>query len=125
MGFPPTAGMLGKVYIFSSAFSLEGGHPHHTAMIVLAVIGVLNSAIGAAYYLRIVSTCYVKPQRREWRPVGGGALSVTIGVCALAMILGFLQPRGLTSRARLASPMISDAAHPPTGEVVATAESHE
>ncbi|HRX85178.1 MAG TPA: NADH-quinone oxidoreductase subunit N, partial [Phycisphaerae bacterium] len=60
MGFPPTAGLLGKVYIFASAFSAGDMHPFGHALVVLAVIGVINSAIGAAYYLRIVATCYNK-----------------------------------------------------------------
>jgi len=122
MGFPPTAGMLGKVYVFSSAFSLGADHPYHQAMIVLAIIGVLNSAIAAAYYLKIVATCYVKPQQREWLPVGGGALGVAVGVCALAMILGFIQPRGLTDRAKQASPVIANANQTSPDDSVAVAD---
>ena len=119
MGFPPTAGMLGKVYLFSSAFSLDSMNPHHHAMIVLAVIGVLNSAVGAVYYLRIVSSCWVKPRRREWPVVGGGALGAAVALCALAMIVCFIQPRGLTERAKLASPLIARSTADTTGDVVA------
>ena len=58
MGFPPTAGFLGKLYVFSSAFSLGYAHPFKGPLIALAIIGVVNSAVAAAYYLRIVASAY-------------------------------------------------------------------
>ena len=45
-GFPPTAGFIGKWYVFSAAVS-EGYY-------WLAIIGVLTSVISVFYYLRIV-----------------------------------------------------------------------
>ena len=45
-GIPPTAGFMGKFWIFSAA--IESGH------VWLAVIGVVNSAISLFYYFRIV-----------------------------------------------------------------------
>ena len=36
MGFPPTAGFLGKLYIFSSALSLEDDHVYRGPMVALA-----------------------------------------------------------------------------------------
>jgi len=50
-GIPPTAGFMGKLYIFSAA--LEG---HYSG---LAVIGVLNSVISVYYYLRVVVIMYM------------------------------------------------------------------
>ena len=45
-GFPPTAGFVGKFYIFRSA--VESGQ------IWLVIIGAINTAISAFYYLRVV-----------------------------------------------------------------------
>lgn len=50
IGLPPLAGFVGKIYLFGSA--LKSG------FIVIVVIAVLNSAISAAYYLRIASACF-------------------------------------------------------------------
>ena len=50
-GFPPTAGVIGKWYIFSAAVQ-EG---HYT----LAIIGVLSSVVSVFYYLRIVVMMYM------------------------------------------------------------------
>ena len=52
-GVPPTAGFFGKLYVFSSA--IQQGH------IMLAVIGLLNSAVGAYYYLRLITLLYMTP----------------------------------------------------------------
>lgn len=103
MGFPPTAGLLGKVYIFSSAFSVGDAHPFRLALIALAVIGVINSAIGAAYYLRIIAACYLKPSRVETQRTGGPALTWSLALCSLIMIAVFVWPWTITRNARTAS----------------------
>ena len=115
MGFPPTAGFLGKVYIFSSAFSLGADHAFHYPMIVLAVIGVLNSAIGAYYYLRIAGICYMSPARETVDARRGLPLRWAMGVCSLLMIALFLWPTGLVHRAADATAFLEEpatAAHP-------------
>ena len=50
-GFPPTAGFIGKWYIFEAAVQ-EG---HYT----LAIIGVLSSVVAVFFYLRIVVMMYM------------------------------------------------------------------
>lgn len=52
IGIPPTAGFVGKFYLFGAA--VKAGY------IWLAVIGVLNSAIAAYYYLRIIVYMYMR-----------------------------------------------------------------
>ena len=51
-GIPPTAGFMGKFYIFSAAIK-EG-------FLGLAIIGVINSAISVYYYLRVTIAMYMK-----------------------------------------------------------------
>jgi NADH-quinone oxidoreductase subunit N len=51
-GIPLTAGFFGKFYIFKAA--LDAG------LIWLAVLGMLNSAVAAYYYLRIIVTMYMQ-----------------------------------------------------------------
>ncbi len=51
-GIPPTAGFMGKFYIFSAAMK-EG-------YIGLAIIGVINSVVSVYYYLRVTIAMYMK-----------------------------------------------------------------
>jgi NADH-quinone oxidoreductase subunit N len=51
-GIPPTAGFMGKFWLFSAA--IESGY------VWLAVVGVLNSAISLYYYVRVVVFMYLK-----------------------------------------------------------------
>jgi NADH-quinone oxidoreductase subunit N len=52
IGIPPTAGFVGKFYLFGAA--VRSGY------VWLAVIGVLNSAIAAYYYLRLIIYMYMR-----------------------------------------------------------------
>jgi NADH-quinone oxidoreductase subunit N len=57
-GLPPTAGFVGKFYLFSSA--IKGG------FIWLAVIGVLNSVLSVYYYLRVTIFMYMKRPEEDF-----------------------------------------------------------
>ncbi len=56
-GVPPTAGFIGKYYLFSAAVKSQ--------LYYLALIGVVNSAISAYFYLNIVVTMYMKGESEE------------------------------------------------------------
>jgi NADH-quinone oxidoreductase subunit N len=103
MGIPPTAGFLGKVYIFSSALSLSAAHPMRDAMIVLVVIGVINTAIGAAYYLRIVATAYLGAESAEIAPSGGTPVRWGLALCSIPLIVLFVRPALVTNQAARAT----------------------
>ena len=103
VGFPPTAGFLGKVYLFSSALSLDASHTFHGPLVVLVVIAVINSAVGAAYYLRIAAACYLREPTAEFKPEGGLLLRFAIAVCSIAMIVLFIAPNGIVRQAQLAT----------------------
>jgi len=102
MGFPPTAGFLGKVYVFSSALSLPVFHPFRGALVVLTVIAVLNSAVGAAYYLRIAGACYLREPEVDWQRVGGWTARMGLAACSVAMLALFLTPQAVVRQAKLA-----------------------
>jgi len=103
MGMPPTAGFIGKVYIFGSALSLEAADPHKVSMIVLAVLGVLTSAIGAAYYLRIIGACYLREPVIEVGTVRCGLLKLGVGLAAVIVMVAGVLPGRLASGAREAA----------------------
>ncbi len=56
-GIPPTAGFIGKFFVFRAAF--EAGHPY------LVLAAVLASCIAAYPYLRVVMLMYMKPPTQE------------------------------------------------------------
>lgn len=103
MGFPPTAGFIGKLYIFSSAFSLDGSHAFRGPLIALAVIGVMNSAIAAAYYLRIVGAMYMQPAVGRATASRNVPLRWAVAVCAAGMLVLFVRPTALSRPARNAT----------------------
>jgi NADH-quinone oxidoreductase subunit N len=53
-GFPPTAGFIGKWYLFSSAVSAGN--------FGLAIIGVLTSVVSVFFYLRVVVMMYMSDE---------------------------------------------------------------
>lgn len=101
MGMPLTAGFFGKVYIFSGALSAGAAHPYQVPLIVLAVIGVLNAAVAAAYYLRIVAACYLGEPAASIVPVARTfPLRVGLAVCCIAILVIGLWPTRLINMVR-------------------------
>lgn len=89
-GIPPTAGFMGKLTIFRSAIS--------AGLTGLAIFGVLTSAAGLYYYLRVVVYLYMQPSQQP-EPVPGGKL-VTVGFalagCAFLVVWLGVQPGAFT-----------------------------
>jgi NADH-quinone oxidoreductase subunit N len=53
-GIPPTAGFLGKFYIFAGAIQAK-----QTDLLVLAIIAVANSVISVYYYFNVVRLMFM------------------------------------------------------------------
>jgi NADH-quinone oxidoreductase subunit N len=88
-GVPPLAGFLGKFFVFTAA--LGAGSPDQARLFqLLAVLGVLNAAVGAYYYLRIVVVMYLRPPVGE--PITARAAwptATAVAACAaLSLVLG-------------------------------------
>jgi NADH-quinone oxidoreductase subunit N len=94
-GIPPTAGFMGKLWLFSAA--IEAGY------VWLAVIGVLNSAISLYYYIRIVVFMYLKTETTGSEPVASPALAFTLAVAVVATIVLGMYPRLLFELADLSA----------------------
>jgi NADH-quinone oxidoreductase subunit N len=79
-GIPPTAGFVGKFYIFSAA--VQAGY------IWLAILGVMNSVISVYYYLRITVLMYMKPAEADLGPITfAPGLTATLLLTALGVML--------------------------------------
>jgi NADH-quinone oxidoreductase subunit N len=83
-GIPPTAGFMGKLWLFGAA--IDAGY------VWLAVIGVLNSAVSLYYYIRIVVFMYVKKETIGSAPATSPTLSVALGIAVVATIVFGIYP---------------------------------
>ncbi|MEI6206949.1 MAG: NADH-quinone oxidoreductase subunit N [Desulfuromonadales bacterium] len=80
-GMPPTAGFIGKFYLFSGAIQ--------KGFIWLAIIGVLNSAASVYYYLRVMVFMYMKDPTEEFDWV---RVTAPIALALLIAVAGSLIP---------------------------------
>jgi NADH-quinone oxidoreductase subunit N len=98
-GIPPLAGFWGKFALFSGAiqFAAANYQSREAAwFIALAIIGVLNAAVAAAYYLRIIGVMYFSPAGTTPVKAAGGSGALAAGVCcALLVIFAGLFPAQL------------------------------
>jgi NADH-quinone oxidoreductase subunit N len=87
IGIPATGGFFAKFYVFSAAL-------HSTTPLVgLTIIGVINSAIGSYYYLRVVVVMYMKEPQGEaipLMPLPAAARLVLILSALFTLYLGIL-----------------------------------
>jgi NADH-quinone oxidoreductase subunit N len=80
IGVPLTGGFFGKFYIFKAALDSN--------LVWLTVLGLLNSAVAASYYLRILVVMYFKEpgESAENLPPAGAALQVAVYGSALGTL---------------------------------------
>jgi NADH-quinone oxidoreductase subunit N len=88
-GIPPTIGFMGKLLIFRSAVD--------TGLIGLAIVGVLSSAAGVYYYLRVVVYMFMRPVpegahtlERNW------ATELTLVLTTAAVVVLGILPGSIT-----------------------------
>ena len=98
-GIPPTAGFMGKLYLFAAA--VEGGY------VILTVIAVIMSAVSLFYYFRIVVQMYLQDGeeagaepaellRDRWT-------EAMIAVCIVATMVVGVWPRPIVGWAKSAA----------------------
>jgi NADH-quinone oxidoreductase subunit N len=87
IGIPMTGGFFAKFYVFSAAVKAN--------LIWLTIIGVLNSGVGAYYYLRIIVMMYMRESRKEVPVIPVPfSLGVAIASCLAATLYLGLFPSG-------------------------------
>jgi NADH-quinone oxidoreductase subunit N len=83
IGVPLTAGFFGKFYIFQAAIESK--------LIWLAILGLLNSAVAAYYYLRILVVMYMHEPGEaasELEPLPTGLKAALLTAVAGVLLLG-------------------------------------
>lgn len=121
-GIPPLAGFWGKLGIFFSALGVDqmGGEGLWLWFVVLAVIGVLNAAVAAAYYLRIVAVMYFRAPLGVARIRGDTGAWLVVTACAILTLVIGIYPSVLLRWSDGASP--GTGAGPSNGQPSVAAE---
>jgi NADH-quinone oxidoreductase subunit N len=113
IGIPITGGFFAKFYVFSAALKSN--------LIWLTIIGVINSAIGAYYYLRIIVVMYMREAREEVPvlPIPPALATALVVTLAATIYLGVLPGPVLDYAQRSAKQLVhgnvSTAAGPSNG----------
>ena len=81
IGVPLTGGFFGKFYIFKAALDAN--------LVWLTVLGLLNSAVAAYYYLRILVVMYMEEpgESASTAEPAGGAIRIALWAAALGTLL--------------------------------------
>jgi NADH-quinone oxidoreductase subunit N len=104
IGIPAFGGFFAKFYVFSAALQAN--------LVGLVIIGVLNSAIAAYYYLRIIVVMYMREAREDIpvAPIPAGlGLALALSLAA-TIYLGVLPNRVLEYAGRSVNLLV----HQPT-----------
>jgi NADH-quinone oxidoreductase subunit N len=91
-GIPPTAGFVGKFYIFKAAVQAN--------LVWLAVVGVLFSAISAYFYLRVIMVMYMSEPKAKFELATAPSLALALTVSVLAVIVIGVYPTDVLNYAR-------------------------
>ena len=93
-GIPPTAGFVGKFYLFLAA--VNAGYTW------LAIVAVIFSSISAYFYLRIVMYMYMREPKQEVKLSTSVSTGVALVVTALVVLIIGVLPQGAIEMARAA-----------------------
>jgi NADH-quinone oxidoreductase subunit N len=103
IGIPMTGGFFAKFYVFSAALKAN--------LIWLTIIGVVNSAVGSYYYLRVIVVMYMREPRQPVpvTPIPFGLGLALASSVIVTIYLGVLPNRVLTyaqDSARVLAPQL-------------------
>ena len=84
IGVPPTGIFIAKLYIFTAAVD--------SGLVWLAIIGVINSAVSAYYYVRIIRIMFTQPATSEVKITGSPAPWLALGLAGAAMLFMGIAP---------------------------------
>ncbi len=94
-GIPPTAGFMGKFYIFMALI--------HRGMVGLAIFAVLMSAVAAYFYIRIVMLMYMREPAGEFEFARSKGIYYALFITTVGTVLLGICPGYLVKLAEMAS----------------------
>ncbi len=105
IGIPWTAGFAGKWLLFWGAMGVPDGPGMPTTWFrALALIAALNAAVGAWYYLRIVTVMYLGRPLQPLAPSRRWAGLAALVLCAVVTLVAGIYPRSLLGPIKRSTP---------------------
>lgn len=119
MGLPPTPGFWGKLTLFGSVLTgsrTEAVAGRETWMVVLVVIAVLNTALSAAYYLRVIAAVLLYVNERPASASPREAEHIGALLCGMLLLLFMFFPGLLMTPGKAATAELLEHAAPSTAQ---------
>ncbi len=88
IGTPFTIGFIGKFMLFSSAI--------YGNLLVLALIGIVNSIISVYYYLKVIMSMFTNKERRSYFKMNTN-IAIVVAICLIVTIALGIYPQPLIS----------------------------
>jgi NADH-quinone oxidoreductase subunit N len=110
IGLPATGGFWGKLFLFQDAISVPvvaedaRSLEQYRLFLTLAVIGAVNAAIAAYYYLRIVAVMFLRQPLHPLPRARAGAVRAALWVCAFVALGLGIYPTPLLQAVQQAVP---------------------
>jgi NADH-quinone oxidoreductase subunit N len=98
VGLPPMVGFWSKVYLFLSVFDV--------GLVWLVVVGLLNSALAAFYYLKVVHAMYLKQPTVDKPLARDPSVTTALAVVVVAVLVAGLVPGPLIQVASSAASVL-------------------
>jgi NADH-quinone oxidoreductase subunit N len=117
IGIPLTGGFFAKYYVFRAALQAN--------LVWLTIIGVVNSAIAAYYYLRLIVVMYMREPSIEAPPEHvSPAMSAALVIAAIATIYLGVVPGKVVDSATLGAKALSPSTTQSTSAATAANSGH-
>lgn len=110
IGLPLTAGFIGKFHLFLAAFEVPTETKLKSLYRVLTVIAVVNAAVAAVYYLRVIGVLFLRTPLKPVEPARGSYQLAAAMVCAVATLALGVYPQPLWNQVQSAAPLNAKAA---------------
>jgi NADH-quinone oxidoreductase subunit N len=96
IGLPLTAGFVGKFWLFVGALAAPAEAPMQVEFRVLAVIGAVNAAIAAYYYVRVIMSMYLRSSLAAPVPTTRAHPALlAAGICVAMTVVFGIYPKPL------------------------------
>jgi NADH-quinone oxidoreductase subunit N len=89
-GVPPLVGVVGKVFLLSSAFA-------RPELMWLVIVGLINVVVGLYYYLCVIKRMWIKDARSPAEPVVPQRVKVALAVCTIVVLATGFAPQLIES----------------------------
>jgi NADH-quinone oxidoreductase subunit N len=117
-GIPPTAGFIGKFYLFGGL--IQTGNPW---MVRLAILAVLMTVVSLYYYIRFIRAMYIEAEGDPQPVVLSRSLEAALGIAVFLVMFIGIYPKPFISltQAAASSPSLRTFTYNPDGSLAAPA----